>query len=918
MAKNKVNQDSNDKVMPGREFPHSETRDSVLAGLEVTENGLSGEKAKIRLHQHGPNSLPTGKSRSLISIFLHQFTSPLIYVLLAAAILSVIIHEYSDAGFIAAVLLINAFIGSYQEYSAQRAAEALRKLVTSRSRVIRDGEPQLLDAEELVPGDVLLLESGDKIPADIRLLECHDFEVDESLLTGESVAVLKDERIELEKDAGIGDRINMAFAGTLVSRGRARGVIVATGMSTFLGRIAADVLFTPSPKAPLQIRMDKFVHKVAIFVLCAAVLMFGVTVSRGLPWNEMFLMAVALVVSVIPEGLPVALTVALAIGMGRMSKRNVIVRRLLAVESLGSCTFIATDKTGTLTVNQLTVKRIAFPHGDTWQVSGEGMVPDGSISTPQGIPNPTEQNLFHRLCLASILTNEATLTGSGENWNYQGDAVDVSLLVMARKGNIIRQDIIATLPEISTIPYESERAYSAGLHQDGNQSVAFVKGAFEKLLPMCTSMMMPDSDVPMNRSVIEAQANALASQGYRVLAMASGPVDSGESEEFEESHLKGLTFLGLVAIIDPLRPEVSSAVEACKEAGIKVAMITGDHPATALAIARELDMADNESQVVTGAQLAKAADEGSIDDLTKHSRVFARVGPRQKLEIVESLQRLGHFVAVSGDGVNDAPALRAAQVGVAMGKSGTDVARETADLVVTDDNFASIVAGVEEGRVAFSNVRKVIFLLISTGLAELILFTLSLISGLPMPLLAVQLLWLNLVTNGIQDVALAFEPAEGHELRQPPRSPNEPIFNRLMLERVVVSAVVVGGMAFLIFQSLIAQGVSVEAARNSTLLLMVLFENVHVFNSRSETLSTFRHNLFRNKILLVGTAAAQLIHIGAMYTPWIKDVLQIQPVDFNHWLQLLGLAVTVLIAVEIQKLWWNKRHPRPAASRISG
>jgi magnesium-transporting ATPase (P-type) len=889
------------------EQPHTASSETVLSALQATPHGLERDEAKARLARFGPNTLPTAKSQGIASIFLHQFTSPLIYVLLAAAMVSMVIQEWSDAGFIAAVLLINAIIGTYQEHSAQRAADALRNLVTAKCRVLRDGETYIVNAEELVPGDIVLLESGEKIPADMRILECRDFEVDESLLTGESLPVLKDQQVLLDSDTAFGDRINMAFAGTLVGRGRARGVVVNTGLSTFLGRIASDVLFTPATKVPLQLRMDTFVHRVALFVLVAAIVMFAVAVIQGLPWDEMFLLVVALAVSVIPEGLPVALTVALAIGMHRMARRNVIVRRLLAVEALGSCTFIATDKTGTLTVNQLTVRRISFANGETWNISGEGMIPEGTVLTPRGTPTTDEQAMLERLCRTAILTNEGFLVRSGEGWSHEGDAVDISLLVMAHKIGLVREEAVTAFPEIATIPYESEHAYSASLHRMNQQPVAFVKGAFEKLLPMCTTMATLGDDTPIDATRIEAQANALASEGYRVLALASGPLMLAEGDVFTEEHLQALTFNGLVGIIDPLRTGVKAAMAACNNASIKVAMITGDHPATALAIARELNLAQEAEQVVTGPQLAEAIDNGEIDALTPQTHVFARVGPHQKLHIVESLQRNDHFVAVSGDGVNDAPALRAAQVGVAMGKSGTDVAREIADLVVTDDNFASIVAGIEEGRVAYANVRKVIFLLVSTGAAELVLFTLALLFGLPLPLIAVQLLWLNLVTNGIQDVALAFEPAEGDELSRPPRSPKEAIFNRLMIERVVVSALVIGIVAFLLFQWLLTRGFSLDEARNGTLLLMVLFENVHVFNSRSETLSSFRHNLLRNKILLIGTVAAQLVHIAAMYTPWIKDVLHIQPVSFGFWLELLGLALTVLVAMELHKWWWQLR-----------
>jgi len=875
--------------------------DAVVAQLHSSAHGLHPSEATARLEQYGHNTLPQARPPGIGSVFIRQFASPLIYVLVAAAVLSLLIKEWSDAGFISAVLIINAVIGTLQEYSAQRAAAALQALVKTRSRVLREGETYEINATELVPGDIVLLASGDKIPADLRLLTLHDLEVDESLLTGESLPVVKNANTVLAADTPLGDRNNMLFTGTLVGRGRARGIVVSTGLDTALGRIATDVLFKPSPKAPLQIRMDRFTHFVAVFVGIAALTLLAVAMMRGTPFSEVFLLAIALAVSVIPEGLPVALTVALAIGMRRMAKRNVIVRRLLAVEALGSCTFIATDKTGTLTVNQLTARKIAFPLSEVWEVSGEGEIPVGSIQTPQGNPSVEQKLLLERLCQAAVLANEGFLGRTDAGWSRQGDTVDVAFLVMAHKAGVIKAEIANRYAEIADIPYESERLFSASLNRVNGQQCAFVKGALERLLPMCTSMATAGEDIAIEQNGIEQQAHALASGGYRVLALTAGVIELAPGEIFSEAHLQGLTLIGLVGIIDPLRSEAKSAVANCRRAGIEVAMITGDHPATALAIAQELDMVESAEQLVTGSQLAQAQDNATIDQLTRNARVYARVGPHQKLDIILSLQRNGHFVAVSGDGANDAPALRAAQVGVAMGLRGTDVTRETADLIITDDNFDSIVAGIEEGRVAYANVRKVIFLLISTGAAELVLFTLALLTGLPLPLMAVQLLWLNLVTNGIQDVALAFEPGEGDELQQRPRAPGEAIFNRLMIERVVISALLIGTVAFAVFQWLIARGFTLDEARNGTLLLMVLFENVHVFNCRSEVRSAFRHNPLRNPILLIGTAIAQLVHIGAMYSPWISDVLHIQPVTPQLWLELLGIALSVLIVMELHK-----------------
>lgn len=887
--------------------PHTLSGEATLATFNSSVHGLSHKEAEARLEQYGPNRLPQAKAPGIGIVFLRQFINPLIYVLIAAAVLSIMIDEWSDAGFISLVLLINAVIGSAQEHSAQRAATALQEMASTRCRVLREGDSDEIDAEALVLGDIVMLESGDKIPADIRLLTSQDLEVDESLLTGESQVILKDAGVLLAAEIALGDRINMLFTGTLIGRGRARGVVVTTALDTELGSIAADVLFKPAPKVPLQVRMDKFTNWVAAFVGIAAVIMFIVAAMRGLPMGEMFLLAVALAVSVIPEGLPVALTVALAIGMRRMAKRDVIVRRLFAVEALGSCTFIATDKTGTLTVNQLTARCIAFPNQAVWEVSGEGAVPEGTIMTPRGRPSAEETVLLERLCRVAVLTNEGFLSHSNSGWAHHGDAVDVAFLVMAHKAGIIKAEIANSFPEIASIPYESERQFSASLNQVNGSSCVFVKGALERLLPMCSKMAMQNDDEDIEPTRIKQQALLLASNGYRVLAFAAGDnIKLDPNEDFTEGHLQGLTLIGLVGIIDPLRTEAKAAVAACRNAGIEVAMITGDHPATAFAIAQQLNMVEHDGQLVTGPELKLAQGDGILDQLTDKARVFARVGPHQKLDIIQSLQRNGHFVAVSGDGANDAPALRAAEVGVAMGLSGVDVARETADLIITDDNFDSIVAGVEEGRVAYANVRKVIFLLISTGAAELVLFSLALLTGLPLPLMAVQLLWLNLVTNGIQHVALAAEPGEGDELSYPPRPPREPIFNRLMVERVIISALLIGTVAFIVFQWLIARGFNLDEARNGTLLLMVLFENVHVFNCRSEVRSVFNHNPLRNPVLLMGTTIAQLIHIAAMYTPWISDVLHIQPVSLQHWLELLGFALSVLVVMELHK-WIRRR-----------
>jgi len=871
--------------------------------------GLSNETAQQRLQLEGPNTLPRPKQVGLVIVFLRQFRSPLIYILLFAALLSLFLQEWSDAIFIGAVLMINAIIGTVQEFSAQQSAASLNQLVLTKARVLRGGESYQIDSSQLVRGDIVLLESGDRIPADLRLSFSLDLEVDESLLTGESKPVLKNPVATLAIETLLAERKNMAFAGSLVSRGRARGVVVATATHTELGKIAKDVLRGVSAKAPLLIRMEDFTKKVALLVGLAAICVAIVSLIRGLPLTEVIFLAIALSVSAIPEGLPVALTVALAIGMRKMSKRNVIVRRLVAVEALGSCTYIATDKTGTLTVNKLTVKKIVLPNRHSWDVSGEGLQMDGEIATQDEMTPAEADATIRRVCLASVLPNDGYIGRRNGNWTQHGDPVDVALLVLGHKAGYMQAELLERIPQKAMLPFESEHMFSASVHIVEGKPFAYVKGALERLLPMCDKMAAGGAiDVALDSEQLLAIAQELAAAGYRVMALASGEVVWHENEILSDVHLQRLSLLGLLCMIDPLRPEAAQAIQNCREAGIHVAMVTGDHPATALAIARQLNLADNLSQIVTGMQIKVAANQQELDRLTRNVNVFARVEPRQKLDIVKSLQRNGHFVAVSGDGANDAPALKAAEVGVAMGESGTDVARETADLIITDDNFSSIVSGIEEGRVAYANVRKVIFLLISTGAAEIILFLLALVTAQPIPLMAAQLLWLNLVTNGIQDVALALEPAEGHELRHPPRPPGEPIFNRLMIERVVISALLIGVLAFALMQYCLKAGMSEDDARNATLFLMVLFENIHVFNSRSETLSAFKQSLYNNPLLIIGTLSSQAVHIIAMYIPGLNNVLGIKPISLGQWVSYFTLALSVLLVMELHK-WYRSRRP---------
>jgi magnesium-transporting ATPase (P-type) len=882
--------------------------------------GLTSAEARARLARLGPNLIPEGQTPSFVITFLRQFKSPLIYILLVAAGLSLMLGEMEDAIFILVVLLLNGLVGGVQEHSAGRAAAALRSLEQPQATVIRDGRQQEIAAAGLVPGDLVLLEAGGRVPADLDLVEAVDLLCDESLLTGESAPVRKRLAPQTPGTCPPGERERVAaFAGTLVTRGRGRGVVTATGGTTEIGRIALQIGRASMSKPPLMIRLEHFSRLIGIAV-CVAVVGIGlIGLLQGLSLQDMFMMAVGLAVSAIPEGLPVAISVALAIGMSRMARHNVIVRRLPAVEALGSCTMIATDKTGTLTLNQLTVTDLCLPDGTRLTLEA------GADLDACAILNPDDEDTDGRqraggLLQAAVLPNEARLERLNREWQGSGDTVDVALLAAGRKAGLKHDPLRAAWPLVARIPYEPDLKYAASFHRaaaseeagdtqpDGRDLGVFVKGAPDVVMAMADRMDVCGTAVAIDRRALAAQVEAMAAEGLRVLAFAEGRVAEDATGRYGPHHLVDLVFLGLAGMQDPIRAEVPDAIRACHAAGVEVAMVTGDDPRTAAAIAGRAGLVFEADQVVTGVEVAaaEAEDAAALDALTRRARIYARVVPAQKLAIVLSLARNGHFVAVTGDGVNDAPALKHAHVGVAMGLKGTDVAKESADIVITDDNFASLVAGIREGRVAYGNIRKVILMLAATGAAEMALFLLAIPLGLPMPLVAVQLLWLNLVTNGIQDVALAGEKPEGDELSRPPRRPGERIFDPLMIRRVVLSTLVMGLGGFAFFAFLLSQGVGEAEARNLLLLLLVFFENFQTLACRSENRSVFSMGLFSNPLLLLVVVAAQVLHVSSFYIPWLRDTLEVQPVTLGQWLLLMLLGSSVLVVMEIDK-WICRR-----------
>jgi Ca2+-transporting ATPase len=865
--------------------PHATPIDATLTALGTSPHGLLAAEAAARLARHGPNRLPTGRRPGLGAIILHQLKSPLHYLLIAAGLVALALGEHVDAAFIGLVILIDAVIGTIQEHGAERSAEALAALVPASAVALRDGGATRVAATDLVPGDVVLLEPGARVPADLRLIEASALAVDESLLTGESVAVTKDPTASLATATPLAERSTMAYGGTLVAAGRGAGVVAATGLATALGALAQAVGARGLTPPPLLVRMEVFARRLSSGVVCVAVAVALLGLARGMRPEEVFIACVALAVSAIPEGLPVGLTVALAIAARRMGRRHVIVRRLVAVEALGSCTWIASDKTGTLTRNQLTVCQLILPGPDGRPVIVQAPEADVALDAAA-----------RALLEAGALCNEAVMTRRADGApEPAGDAVDVALIRAAAEAGIDWDGLRRDAPELAALPFEPSRRASASLRATSAGAVWFVKGAPEALLSRCAGL----GEVP--RGELGSMLERLGAEGFRMLALArTAPVTSRattrgagalEPDVTSENSLPGpLRFLGIVAMQDPLRPEARAAVDACRSAGITVAMVTGDHPATALAIARQLGLAERAEQVVTGAALSEAEASGRLAEVVLAGRVFARVEPGQKTRIVETLAAAGHFVAVTGDGANDAPALKAAHVGVAMGGRGTDVAREAASLILTDDHFASIVAGVEEGRVAYANVRKVTFLLVTTGAAEVVVFVCALAAGLPLPLLPTQLLWLNLVANGIQDVALAFEPAEGGELTRPPRAPAEPIFDKVMMSRVLLASVPAGVFATVWFGALLAAGRPLDEARSALLLGFVLLENALVGAARSEHRSVFTLSPLRNPLLLIGTLGALGLHVGAMFTPLLAGLLRLTPVT------LLDVSVGVIWA----------------------
>jgi len=946
--------------------------ESIFSELNTSEHGLSSAEAGKRLEQFGPNTLAEAEKISLLKILLHQFTSPLIYILLIAGIVTFFLKEYKDCGVIAAVLVLNALIGFIQEYKAEKQVQALKKMVVAKARVLREGKEREISGEEVVPGDIVLMASGGRVPADVRLLKTIEFKVDESMLTGESIPVEKKSEAIAEENLTPGDQINIAFMGTVVVSGRGKGVVVASGNRTVLGRIARDVQEIGVTRSPLQEKIDRFAQAIGLIVLVAASLLFLIGILVGENAKDMFMTAVAATVATIPEGLPIVVTIALAIGVSRMAQRNAIIRKLPAVETLGSTTVICSDKTGTLTRNQMTVK-LVYDGEKIYEVTGTGYEPKGEI-LEEG--TPIKASADHALAMMfriGLLCNESEVFEEEGTYKVEGDPTEGALIVAALKAGLNPEEERDRFSQLAIIPFESDRGYMATLNRGGERNLVMVKGAPEKLLDICTACRFDAwKDVPR-------VAEIFAREGLRVLGMAYKEVPADQTD-FTMADLKtDLTFAGLQGMMDPPRPEAIEAVAGCKKAGIRVVMITGDHTVTALSIARKMgivpeeetvedlaakpvefltdeevlsltdevvrvlgvraELSERRSETLTGRHVHAMSDmeflnliknllatlvnragpkgavrnvlsgkeietmsDADLFHLVRKVSVYARVSPEHKLRITQQLLKHGEIVAMTGDGVNDAPALKAAHIGIAMGKTGTDVAKEASDMVIADDNFASIYQAVELGRVVFDNIRKVVFFLIPTGIAAIISILATVMLGLPLPYLPAQLLWINIVTNGLQDIALAFEPGEKNVLERPPRDPQAGIFNRLLVERTIYVALLIAAGVIYVFIDSLNRGLSLEKARTIAVTTMVFFQFFQAFNSRSEMRSLFRMNPMGNPFLFFGTLAAIGAHLAAIYLPAMQWLFRMEPISPMEWMRIGLISVTVIILVEIDKL----------------
>ncbi|QLF91905.1 cation-transporting P-type ATPase [Pseudomonas sp. ABC1] len=897
--------------MPAPQDPnwHSLAASECLQALSSERNGLTTEQATRIRQQHGDNRLPEVARRGPLLRFLMQFHNILLYVMLGAAVVTALLGHWVDTGVIFAAVLVNAIIGFIQEGKAQSALDSIRNMLSSRASVLRDGRRIEVDASELVPGDIVLLVSGDKVPADLRLLDVRNLRVDEAALTGESLPMEKSEHA-VPADAALGDRYCMAWSGTLVVYGQASGLVVATGANTELGKINSMLARVQAISTPLLRQIDRFGRALALAILGLVAATFALgTLWRGHDPGEMFMMAVALTASAIPEGLPAIMTVMLALGVQRMARRQAIIRRLPAVETLGSVTVICSDKTGTLTRNEMTVQRVICADA-RYQVAGVGYAPLGEIRRDGTEPLPEERQRLQRIGHACLLCNDARIHPEAQGWRIEGDPTEAALLVLAAKFDLQAQQVLTAWPCRDSIPFESEHRFRASLNHAGpGQSHIFMVGAPERLLEICDRQLGLDGEQPLDPDYWRRMATDTAAQGLRLLALASRHVDDSQQLlGFDDIDRGGFTLLALVGMIDPPREEAIAAVAECHAAGIRVKMITGDHADTARAIGAELGIGVGRP-ALTGAELALMSD-AALCQVVMDIDVFARASPEHKLRLVQAMQACGQVVAMTGDGVNDAPALKRADVGVAMGLKGTEAAKEAADVVLVDDNFATIGNAVREGRAIYDNLKKFILFMLPTNGGEALIVISAILFQFALPLTPAQVLWINMVTSCTLGMALAAEPTERGIMRRPPRPPSEPLLSGFFVWRVVLVSVLMMAGALGLFLWELQQGASLETARTLAVNTVVMAEMFYLLSSRHIHGSVLtREGLLGNPWILLTIAACAVLQLLYTYTAPMQNLFGATALALGDWLKVCAAALVVLLGSELEK-WLLRRHMR--------
>ena len=889
---------------------HSLGREESLARLHTTEHGLSSELVRERLARHGYNRLPPPERTGPLKRLLLQFHNVLIYVLIFAAAGTAFLQQWVDTGVIVGVVLINAIIGFIQEGKAEQALDAIRNMLSPRALALRDGQRRTVPAEELVPGDVVFLQAGDRVPADLRLVRAHNMRIDEAMLTGESGAVDK-QTDPVAEDADLGDRTCMAYSGTLVAFGQGRGLVVGTGAATEIGRISTMLGAVESLTTPLLRDIAVFGRwlSAAILVLAAATFAFGLWL-RDYDVLQIFLAAVSLAVAAIPEGLPAIMTITLAIGVQRMASRNAIVRRLPAVETLGSVTTICSDKTGTLTRNEMTVKSFLTAE-DTFEVSGVGYEPRGGFNRDGQDVDPDEHPVLAETLRGILLCNDAELHQRDGVWTLEGDPTEGALVVAALKGGLNPTETSELYPRDDVIPFESVYKFMVTLHHhhEGRHSLIFLKGAPERVLAVCARERTLEGDRDIDTGRWHRRMDAVAAHGQRLLAVAIKDADgSKRTLEFPDVEDGGLTLLAVCGIIDPPRTEAIEAVRECQQAGITVKMITGDHAVTARAIADELGIRTG-AGVIAGHELEALSDD-ELQATVRTVDVFARATPEHKLRLVRAIQANGHVVAMTGDGVNDAPALKRADVGVAMGIKGTEAAREAAAMVLADDNFASIAHAVEEGRTVYANLRKSILFILPTSGGEAFTIMAAVMLGLTLPLTPAQVLWVNMVTAVTLSLALAFEPAEADVMRRPPRPPGTSILTGFVIWRVAFVSVLLVAGTFGHFLWLQWQGVSVEIARTAAINTLVMGELVYLFNSRYVLEPAWnRAGMLGSRAVLLAVAVLVVLQGLFTYAPPMQHLFGTAALGWDEWARILGFGAALFVLVELEKAFFRRREP---------